>query len=68
MPEGQKKPSAEGLSYPQELEDGRRSGLYLLVFIVKLLFYVDFVDIQKKLSIQIYLEKNYNFEATNIFK
>ena len=31
MPEGQKKPSAEGRSPPQELEVGPRSGPYLLV-------------------------------------
>ena len=34
LPEGQKKPSAEGLSPPQELEVGSRSGLNLLVIII----------------------------------
>ena len=33
MPEGQKKPSADGRSPPQELEVGPRSGPYLLVSI-----------------------------------
>ena len=33
MPEGEKKPSAEGRSPPQELEVGPRSGPYLLVYI-----------------------------------
>ena len=32
LPEGQKKPTAEGQSPPQELEVGPRSGPYFLVY------------------------------------